>query len=99
MISRVNLDQAWPQGRRSLAFDAGLALALIAAEVAQVVAGSGPAPLPIAAAALGGAAIAARRVAPLAVLAVTVTALAVASVAGKGEPGLPVLVALYTGFR
>jgi signal transduction histidine kinase len=93
---RARLDERRPRGRRSLAFDVGLALVAAAAELAQVIGAAGTPGWPalVLAAAAGGSLVL-RRAAPLAVLATTL--LTTAIVALDNDPaGVSVLIALYT---
>jgi signal transduction histidine kinase len=94
---RARLDERQPRGRRSLAFDVGLAVVATAAELAQVIGAAGTPGWPalVLAVAAGGSLVP-RRAAPLAVLATTL-ATTVAIVALDNDPaGVSVLIALYT---
>jgi signal transduction histidine kinase len=84
-----------PSGRRSLAFDAAVALAAAGAEVAAVTDG-GQSVAALALAALAGLALAARRRAPLATFAVVLAATAAIELSGDSVAGVAPLVALYT---
>jgi signal transduction histidine kinase len=94
---RARLDERWPRGRRSLAFDVMLAVAATAVELAQVLSTGGvPTVLVVILVAVAGAALVFRRKAPLAVLATTLaTAAAVVALGGDGA-GATILLALYT---
>ena len=94
---RARLDERWPRGWRSLAFDVALGLVAIGAELAQNAGGEETAGAPtVIVAFVAGGALALRRAAPLAVLATTLAA-TVAIVALGDEPtGLAALIALYT---
>jgi signal transduction histidine kinase len=101
--ARLRLDERWPQGWRSLAFDVALAMCGIAGGVIQAARSDSSQPaLAIALAVGGGAVLVARRARPLAVLAVVLavtTALAPLGV-GDGEPiegnTVRLVIALYT---
>jgi signal transduction histidine kinase len=86
-----------PLGGRSLAFDVAIALAATAAELGQLIsAGGAPmAPVIILGGAAGGALVL-RRVAPLAVLAITLAAGVAIVALGGDAAGVSVLVAVYT---
>jgi signal transduction histidine kinase len=83
-----------PLGGRSLAFDVAIAAAATAADLGQLISGGG-APVIILGCVAGGALVL-RRVAPLAVLAMTLAAgLAIVALGGDAA-GVSVLVAVYT---
>jgi signal transduction histidine kinase len=94
---RGRLDERWPRGRRSFAFDLALALIVTVTELGQLIgapgAPSGPA---LALAAVAGGSLVLRRRMPLAVLATTLAATAAIVALGDDPSGLSVLIALYT---
>jgi signal transduction histidine kinase len=91
------LDERWPRGRRSLAFDAVLALHATGVEIATVAASEGaPSALSIVLAVVGGGALVLRRLAPLAVLATTLAAGVAIVVLGDEPAGVAGGIALYT---
>jgi signal transduction histidine kinase len=92
------LDERWPHGWRSLAFDVVLALLATGVEIATV-AGSeegAPSALSIVLAVVGGGALVLRRLAPLAVLATTLAAGVAIVVLGDEPAGVAGGIALYT---
>jgi signal transduction histidine kinase len=92
----IRADERWPRGWRSLAFDAAVALLGVGGEVAQVLEAGDSRPLVIALAVLAGAALVARRRAPLAIFLVVFAASLGIEVAGDDSSGAAVLIALYT---
>ena len=93
----ARLDHAWPQDRRSLAFDVALALAATAAELGQLIDTGGAPMVPVVVLAFGGGgALVLRRRAPLAVLATTLATAAAIAALGGDSSGVLVLIALYT---
>jgi signal transduction histidine kinase len=94
---RAAPDERRPRGRRSFAFDLGVAAIATAAEVAQVISATGaPRAATLVLAVVAGGALVLRRRAPLAVLATTLVA-TVAIVALGGDPsGVSGFIALYT---
>ena len=95
--ARGRLDERWPRGRRSFAFDIALALVATAAELGQVIGAAGrPSEPALVLAVVAGGSLVLRRTAPLVVLATTLAA-GVATVALGDEPlGVAMLIALYT---
>ena len=94
---RGRRDERRLRGRRSFAFDFALALLSTAADLGQVIGGTGrPAAPAMVLAVVAGGALVLRRGAPVAVLAITLAA-AVGIVAFGDDPGgATVLIALYT---
>jgi signal transduction histidine kinase len=84
-----------PYGRRSLAFDIAVALAVAGAEVASVT-DEGEGVVSVTLAALAGLALVGRRRRPLATFAIVFAATAAVAVAADTPAGLAALVALYT---
>jgi signal transduction histidine kinase len=94
---RARLDERWPRGRRSFAFDLALALVATAAELAQVIGAVGrPSAWALLLAVVAGGALALRRTAPVAVLATTLAAGVAIVALGDDPSGVSVLLALYT---
>jgi signal transduction histidine kinase len=90
-------DERRPRGRRSLAFDAALALLATGLELASVTDGGGTASVPASVlAAVAGGALVLRRSAPLAVLATTIAAGAAIVALGDEPAGVAGGIALYT---
>jgi signal transduction histidine kinase len=90
-------DERRPRGRRSLAFDAALALLATGLELASVTDGGGTASVPASVlAAVAGGALVLRRSAPLAVLATTLAAGAAIVALGDEPAGVAGGIALYT---
>jgi signal transduction histidine kinase len=90
-------DERRPRGRRSLAFDAALALLATGLELASVTDGGGTASVPASVlAAVAGGALVLRRSAPLAVLATTLAAGATIVALGDEPAGVAGGIALYT---
>ena len=95
--AQARLDERWPRGRRSLAFDLALAALATAAELAQVIGAPGtPSGAAIVLAIVAGGALVARRTAPLAVLATTGAATVAIGALGDDPGGLSAAIALYT---
>ena len=91
------LDERRPRGRRSLAFDAALALLATGLELASVTGAGGTASAPaIVLSAVAGGALNLRRSAPLAVLATTLAAAAAIVALGDEPAGVAGGIALYT---
>jgi len=91
------LDERRPRGRRSLAFDAALALCATGVELGSVSdAGGVASPLSIVLAAIAGGALVLRRSAPLAVLATTLAAAAAIVALGDEPAGVAGGIALYS---
>jgi hypothetical protein len=91
------LDEPQPPGRRSLAFDAALALCATGVELGSVAdAGGVASPLSMVLAAVAGGALVLRRSAPLAVLATTLAAGAAIVALGDEPAGVAGGIALYT---
>ena len=89
--------KGYPRGGRSLAFDVVIALAATTAELGQLIsAGGAPMAPVIVLASVAGGALVLRRVAPLAVLAMTLAAGVAIVALGGDATGVSVLVALYT---
>jgi len=84
-----------PYGRRSLAFDVAVALAVAGAEVASVT-DEGEGVVSVTLAALAGLALVGRRRRPLVTFAIVFAATAAVAVAADTPAGLAALVALYT---
>jgi signal transduction histidine kinase len=84
-----------PYGRRSLAFDVAVALAVAGAEVASVT-DEGEGVVSVSLAALAGLALVGRRRRPLVTFAIVFAATAAVAVAADTPAGLAALVALYT---
>ena len=94
---RVRVDECWPRGRRSFAFDFVLALVATAAELGQVLGAPGtPRGPAIVLAVVAGSALVLRRVAPVAVLAATLATTVGIVALGENPSGVTVLIALYT---
>jgi signal transduction histidine kinase len=95
--ARTRLDERWPRGRRSFAFDLALALLATVAELAQVIGATGaPSGPALVLAIVAGGALVLRRAAPLAVLATTGAALVAIVALGDDPSFVSGMIALYT---
>jgi signal transduction histidine kinase len=95
--ARERVDERWPRGRRSFAFDLALALLATAAELAQMIGATGTPRAPaLVLAVVAGGALVLRRHMPLAVLATTLAATVAIVALGDDPSGATVLIALYT---
>jgi signal transduction histidine kinase len=95
--ARERVDERWPRGRRSFAFDLAFALLATAAELAQVIGATGTPGAPaLVLAVVAGGALVLRRHMPLAVLATTLAATVAIVALGDDPSGATVLIALYT---
>jgi signal transduction histidine kinase len=95
--ARPRLDERWPHGRRSLAFDVAVAVVAVVVELAEVTGHEETTTVPaIVFSVVAGVALVMRRPAPLAVLAITLS-VTIAIVAAGAEPaGVAAGIALYT---
>jgi signal transduction histidine kinase len=97
MSKRARLDERWPRGRRSFAFDLALALVATAAELGQVIGAEGtPSEPALVLAVVAGGALVLRRTAPVTVLATTLAAGVAIVALGDDPSGVSALIALYT---
>jgi signal transduction histidine kinase len=97
MSKRARLDEGWPRGRRSFAFDLALALVATATELGQVIGAEGtPSEPALVLAVVAGGALALRRTAPVGVLATTLAAGVAIVALGDDPSGVSALIALYT---
>jgi signal transduction histidine kinase len=97
MSRRARLDERWPRGRRSFAFDLALALVATATELGQVIGAEGtPSEPALVLAVVAGGALVLRRRAPVAVLATTLAAGVAIVALGDDPSGVSALIALYT---